>query len=94
MDALVRLGPVMSVLEAFPVWGPVLAVVSVVLLGQACRETWGTRAEDMSGDGVLVSPRPCPPAGDTGAGGVLSPALACGDIDPRVSHWPGPGGDG
>ncbi|GAB2331799.1 hypothetical protein [Streptomyces variabilis] len=94
VDALVTIGPVISALEAFPVWGPVLAVVTAVLLVQAYRETWGTRAEDTSGDAVPVSPPGVPPAGDRGGDTAPSPRLACGDTDPRVSHWPGPGGGG
>lgn len=89
VDALVTVGPVLLVLEVFPVWGPVLAVVLVVLLVEAFRATWGTAVEDTGGDSV---PRGVP-AGVPGPGDTGGPRrVTCGDSDPRVSHWPGPGG--
>lgn len=98
MDVLVTFGPVISALETFPVWGPVLAVVTAVLLVQACRETWGTASRDPRGDAVPAVPEVVPvpgdTAGDTAGDAPVSPRVTSGDTDPRVSHWPGPGGGG
>ncbi|MCC9686936.1 hypothetical protein [Streptomyces sp. MNU103] len=96
MNALLMFGPVVAALEVFPLWGPPLAVVTVVLLVLAARETWGTDRGDEAGDRVPGVPAVVPDrgdtAGDTWGDTCVSPRLACGDTsDPRVTHWPGGG---
>lgn len=96
MRALLLFGPVVAALETFPVWGPPLAVVTVVLLALAARETWGTGRDDEPGDAVPcvspVVPHHGDTVGDMRGDTLVSPRLACEDTrDPRVTHWPGGG---
>ncbi|MFB7496025.1 hypothetical protein ACFC09_15260 [Streptomyces sp. NPDC056161] len=88
VDALVIVGPVISALETFPVWGPVLALVAVVLFIQAARMTWGTGVEDTRGDGVPVVPAAVPEVEGTGEDTLVLRGVTCGDAVPR----PGSGG--
>lgn len=92
MRTLVMFGPVVTALEWFPLWGPPLAVVAVVLLVLAARETWGTGGGDTAPGVPAVVPDRGDTAGDTWGDTRVSPRLACGDTsDPRVTHWPGGG---
>jgi hypothetical protein len=93
VDVLVTVGPVISALETFPVWGPALAVVAVLLFVQAARETWGTTEEDAPGDAVsLVSPA-VSPVWDTGEDTLTLRRVTCGDSVPAVSPERETGGD-
>ncbi len=95
MDVLVMVGPVISALEAFPVWGPVLFLVAVALLTEAARVTWGTDAEDTCRDAVPPVPTVLAVEDsreDAGEDTLAPRRVTCGDTDPRVSHWPGTGG--
>ena len=77
----------LTVLEWFPVWGPLLAVVSVVLLVLAARATWGTGA----GDNVPGVPKSVPAARDNAEDGAGDNRLACEDTDPDAANGPGTG---
>ncbi|WP_433341622.1 hypothetical protein [Streptomyces sp. CA-253872] len=85
---LIAVSYALPVLGAFPVWGPVLAVASVVLLVAACEETWGHR-EDTGGDGVppVVAGVPVfvPGVGDKRGTGAVPRAVTCGDSSAELS---------
>ncbi|MFJ8852301.1 hypothetical protein [Streptomyces sp. NPDC102437] len=85
VDVLVTVGPVIALLETFPMWGPVLAVVAAVLLYLAIRETWGGDAEDTSGDTVPLVHQGVPAVEDTGEDTPVPRAVTCGDSVLRVS---------
>jgi hypothetical protein len=87
-DLLTVMGPAITLIETFPVWGPFVALVGAVLICQAVRMTWGTGAEDTVPDVPPVVPGDRDRSGDS----VRPGRVTCGDTDPRVSHWPGRGG--
>jgi hypothetical protein len=88
VSGLEAVGFLITLVETFPRWGPVLALVAVVLLCQAVRGTWGTQSEDRVpavltavsgvGDSVEDTPHLC--------------SVTCEDAGPRVSDRPGTGG--
>lgn len=88
MDFLATVGPVMTLIQTVPVWGPFCALVSFVLLYRAARMTWGTEA----GDSVPDAPEDVPVERDDPEDALRPYAVTCGDDDPRVSYWPGTGG--
>lgn len=76
---------VVTALETFPVWGPVLAVVAAVLLVQATRMTWGTAVEDTDWDTVPRVPGVVSAVEDTRETTLNLRRVTCGDAVPRVS---------
>lgn len=81
-----------TVVEAAPVWGPVLTVVAGVLCWRAARLSH-VDTEDRGGR-VLRVRADVPAPEDTGAGdSPLLHAVTCGDTGPRLSpdeHLGGP----
>jgi hypothetical protein len=78
LEVLVLLGPVVTVVEWWPWWGPVVAAGGLWSFRVAVRETWGTDAGDKGGDSVRPVPGPVPEVGDTSG-------PTCGDTCPRPS---------
>jgi hypothetical protein len=86
MDLLTVVGVLVTVLETFPVWGPVLVVGCVVLVCQAVRAA----GDDGDTDGDAV-PAVVSPAGDKPETGLRVGRVTCGDTRPRLSRCPGTG---
>ncbi|QPL14094.1 membrane protein [Streptomyces phage TurkishDelight] len=74
-----------TALETFPVWGPVLAVVTAVLLVHSTRRTGGTAADDGQGDGVPAVPLAVSAVEDAGETTSAIRLVTCGDAVPRMS---------
>jgi hypothetical protein len=89
VDVLTAIGPtVFTLLDTFPLWGPVLALMAGVLIWHAVRLTWGDRAKDPEDTGGHLVPA-VPPAVRTVEDTVedtLTPGrVTCGDTVPPVS---------
>lgn len=74
-----------TALETFPVWGPVLAVVTAVLLVHSTRRASGTAAGDDQGDRVPLVPLVVSAVEDVGETTSAIRRVTCGDVVPRVS---------
>jgi hypothetical protein len=86
LDLLTVIGPpVMTVVETFPMWGPVAALVGGALFWQAVCLTWqGRRGDtgDTRGHAVLTVLPDVPAVGDKPG---ATPGVSCGDSVPAVS---------
>lgn len=85
VDLWTTLWIVTTALETFPVWGPVLVVVTAVLLVHSMRRTRGTAEDDGQGDGVPPVPLVVSAVEDTGETPSTIRRVACGDTVPRTS---------
>lgn len=94
-DAVEAIASVVCVLDAFPLWGPLVAVVTALLLVHAYRTS---TAEDTGGDSREDGPPPVlatvPLRGDTSEDTGMSAPVTCEDTCPRPFSGPGTtGGD-
>lgn len=81
-------GAAITLLETFPLWGPVLALVTGCLLWQAVCLTWIDPAEDQEdtgGHAVLTVSPAVPGVEDKTEDTLTLRRLTCGDTVPAVS---------
>ena len=85
VDLWTTLWIITTALETFPVWGPVLVVVTAVLLVHSMRRTRGTAEDDGQGDGVPPVPLAVSAVEDAGETPSTTRHVTCGDAVPPVS---------
>ncbi|MET9819625.1 hypothetical protein [Streptomyces sp. NPDC006355] len=81
-------GVAITLLETFPLWGPVLALVAVWLLWQALCVTWLNQEdgqEDTGGHAVLTVSPAVPAEEDATEDTLTLRRVTCGDTVPPVS---------